>query len=146
MCREWDSNPHAHVTVQEILSLWCLPFHHPGIHLFLDRDRVHNTILYAKIHEHSYRPGGEEVTQESAKLLCAGSIPAQASRHNICMLWLRESKSGAMSSQQTRPRAGAATEPKRRRGSSCSRFNTAQAPFTTLSVHRYVIDSSLLHR
>ncbi len=32
------------------------------------------------------RPGGEVVTQESAKLPCAGSIPAQASLINV---WYR---------------------------------------------------------
>lgn len=30
MCREWDSNPHGR-NAPEILSLLCLPFHHPGM-------------------------------------------------------------------------------------------------------------------
>ncbi len=34
LCREWDSNPHAAITQQEILSLWRLPFRHLGKHSY----------------------------------------------------------------------------------------------------------------
>ncbi|MDB5244811.1 MAG: hypothetical protein JWN18_681, partial [Parcubacteria group bacterium] len=68
LCREWDSNPHAAFTQQEILSLWRLPFRHLGS---FEDSSISVTL--------ETWPGGEVVTQGTANPRRAGSIPALAS-------------------------------------------------------------------